>query len=143
MKKPRSVSLNTKGGQTIDDNNKRNCSRDGSNNKRRSFFELSLSLIFSLWCLVFLFYFRLGLGHGNGGKFPLTCVPFYLGSAPFLTQFVFFFFFWVHGFELLANFFSSVGFVCFYFAFFSVCFRGNQTKELKVEAFISGVYLLW
>ncbi|KAB2620750.1 hypothetical protein D8674_039508 [Pyrus ussuriensis x Pyrus communis] len=38
------------------------------NNKSKIFYELSLSLIFSLWCLVFLFYSRLGLGHGNGGN---------------------------------------------------------------------------
>ncbi|KAM2230688.1 hypothetical protein ACFX1S_015069 [Malus domestica] len=37
------------------------------NNKSKSFYELSLSLIFSLWCLVFPFYSKLGLGHGNGG----------------------------------------------------------------------------
>ncbi|KAI4315542.1 hypothetical protein L6164_028340 [Bauhinia variegata] len=36
------------------------------NNNKRSFYELSLSLIFSLWCLLFLFYSKLGLGHGNG-----------------------------------------------------------------------------
>jgi hypothetical protein len=40
------------------------------------------------------------------------------------------------------NSFFCMGYVCFYFAFFCVCFRENQTKELKVEAFISGVYLL-
>ncbi|CAL9030435.1 unnamed protein product [Prunus brigantina] len=39
-----------------------------STNKSKSFYELSVSLIFSLWCLVFLFYSKLGLGHGNGGN---------------------------------------------------------------------------
>lgn len=54
MKKPRNGSINTKF-----------C---GNSENRKSFFELSLSLIFSLWCLVFLFYSKRGLSHGNGGK---------------------------------------------------------------------------
>ena len=54
MKKPRNASINTK------------CC--GNSENRKSFFELSLSLIFSLWCLVLLFYSKHGLGHGNGGK---------------------------------------------------------------------------
>ncbi|XXG61410.1 hypothetical protein AAC387_Pa05g0032 [Persea americana] len=39
--------------------------RASINSKKKSFFELSVSLIFSLWCLVFLFYTRLGHSHGN------------------------------------------------------------------------------
>ncbi|KAJ7952160.1 Galactose-binding domain-like [Quillaja saponaria] len=50
-------------------NNKEMNNRKWKSN-RRSFFQLSLSLIFSLWCLLFLFYFELGLGHGNGGNLP-------------------------------------------------------------------------
>lgn len=42
-------------------------SRSNDNKSRKSLYELSLSLIFSLWCLVFLFYSRLGLTLGNGG----------------------------------------------------------------------------
>ncbi|KAH7513723.1 hypothetical protein FEM48_Zijuj11G0011400 [Ziziphus jujuba var. spinosa] len=61
MKKPRNISLNVKC-RTNDNNN--NCS---NSKKRKSFYELSLSLIFSLWCLIFLFYSRLGLSHGNEG----------------------------------------------------------------------------
>ncbi|GKV31658.1 hypothetical protein SLEP1_g40331 [Rubroshorea leprosula] len=34
----------------------------------KNFYELSLSVILSLWCLVFLFYSRLGLSHENGGN---------------------------------------------------------------------------
>ncbi|GMP96699.1 hypothetical protein CsSME_00045226 [Camellia sinensis var. sinensis] len=37
-------------------------------NHRKGFFELSLPLIFSFWCLVFLFYSKLGLTHGNEGN---------------------------------------------------------------------------
>ncbi|GAV88781.1 Sad1_UNC domain-containing protein [Cephalotus follicularis] len=44
-------------------------SKENSNNSN-SFYELSLSLVFSLWCLVFLFYSRLGLSHENEGNFP-------------------------------------------------------------------------
>ena len=79
---------------------------DGSENKRRSLYELSLSLIFSLWCLVFLFYFRLGLGHGNGCKFSLTLFFFFFFShfiwvlQLFLPSLYFFFRFWVNGFGL-------------------------------------------
>ncbi|XP_028774738.1 SUN domain-containing protein 5 isoform X2 [Neltuma alba] len=36
----------------------------------RSFYELSLSLLLSLWCFLFLFYSKPGLGHANGGKLP-------------------------------------------------------------------------
>lgn len=54
MKKPRNGSINTKF-----------C---GNSENRKSFFELSLSLIFSLWCLVFLFYSKRGLSHGNGAN---------------------------------------------------------------------------
>ncbi|EOY25065.1 Galactose-binding protein isoform 2 [Theobroma cacao] len=38
-----------------------------SSNNGKSFYEVSLSVIISLWCLVFLFYSRLGLSHENGG----------------------------------------------------------------------------
>ncbi|GMJ13728.1 SUN-domain protein 5 [Hibiscus trionum] len=34
----------------------------------KSIYELSLSVIISLWCLIFLFYFRLGHSHENGGN---------------------------------------------------------------------------
>ncbi|KAE8690211.1 F-box protein SKIP8 [Hibiscus syriacus] len=34
----------------------------------KSVYELSLSVIISLWCLLFLFYFRLGHSHENGGN---------------------------------------------------------------------------
>lgn len=43
-------------------NNNRSSSISG-----KSFYELSVSVIISLWCLVFLFYFRPGLSHENGG----------------------------------------------------------------------------
>ncbi|KAJ4954707.1 hypothetical protein NE237_011490 [Protea cynaroides] len=33
---------------------------------RKSFYEVSLSLVFSLWCIVFLFYSEIGYSHGNG-----------------------------------------------------------------------------
>ncbi|KAK6274576.1 hypothetical protein POUND7_004285 [Theobroma cacao] len=39
-----------------------------SSNNGKSFYEVSLSVIISLWCLVFLFYSRLGLSHENGGN---------------------------------------------------------------------------
>ncbi|KAE8706341.1 F-box protein SKIP8 [Hibiscus syriacus] len=46
--------------------------RDAIKNNRfmnaKSIYELSLSLIISLWCLSFLFYFRLGHSHENGGN---------------------------------------------------------------------------
>ncbi|KAM1035091.1 hypothetical protein ACFX1X_038837 [Malus domestica] len=83
MKKPRNGSFYTKT-QTrnfhtsIDGSNFQESNSGGEsckskskkcyNNKSKSFYELSLSLIFSLWCLVFLFYSKLGLGHGNGGN---------------------------------------------------------------------------
>ncbi|XWS48789.1 hypothetical protein CRYUN_Cryun13aG0106800 [Craigia yunnanensis] len=44
-------------------NNNNNNSVNG-----KSFYELSLSVIISLWCLVFLFYSRLGVSHENGGN---------------------------------------------------------------------------
>ncbi|KAF6146075.1 hypothetical protein GIB67_033434 [Kingdonia uniflora] len=37
-----------------------------NNNMRKSIYELSLSLLFSLWCVFVLFYSRLGDSHGNG-----------------------------------------------------------------------------
>ncbi|XP_010267608.1 PREDICTED: SUN domain-containing protein 2 isoform X2 [Nelumbo nucifera] len=37
-----------------------------TNSSRKSFYELSFSLIFSFWCLLFLFYSRLGHSHRNG-----------------------------------------------------------------------------
>lgn len=66
MKKPRHGSLHIKI-QSNDDNCKGGKNNKSSNKGGKSLFELSLSLIFSLWCLVFLFYSKLGLGHGNGG----------------------------------------------------------------------------
>ncbi|CAL5442732.1 unnamed protein product [Camellia sinensis] len=57
MKKPRKVdSINIK------------CQSNVVNNKKKGFFEVSLPLIFSFWCLLFLFYSKLGLTHGNGGN---------------------------------------------------------------------------
>lgn len=67
MKKPRHGSLHIKI-QSNDDNCKGGKNNKSSNKGGKSLFELSLSLIFSLWCLVFLFYSKLGLGHGNGGN---------------------------------------------------------------------------
>ncbi|XP_062026254.1 SUN domain-containing protein 5 [Rosa rugosa] len=74
MKKPRHGSLHIKiqsndNSDTKDKGDKNNKSSNHyNNNKGKSFYELSLSLIFSLWCLVVLFYSKLGLGHGNGGN---------------------------------------------------------------------------
>ncbi|XVF51294.1 hypothetical protein PTKIN_Ptkin04bG0173500 [Pterospermum kingtungense] len=47
-----------------------NNNNNGNNNSinGKSFYELSLSVIISLWCLLFLFYSRLGLSHENGGN---------------------------------------------------------------------------
>ncbi|GMQ05824.1 hypothetical protein CsSME_00050683 [Camellia sinensis var. sinensis] len=57
MKKPRKVdSINIK------------CQSNVVNNKKKGFFEVSLPLIFSFWCLLFLFYSKLGLTHGNGAR---------------------------------------------------------------------------
>lgn len=67
MKKPRHGSLHIKI-QSNDDNCKGGKNNKSCNKGGKSLFELSLSLIFSLWCLVFLFYSKLGLGHGNGGN---------------------------------------------------------------------------
>ncbi|KAL4332404.1 hypothetical protein GQ457_07G004280 [Hibiscus cannabinus] len=57
--------------------NKNNTSSSFINAK--SIYELSLSVIISLWCLVFLFYFRLGHSHENGGNShpenQTTCSP--------------------------------------------------------------------
>ncbi|XP_059662200.1 SUN domain-containing protein 5 [Cornus florida] len=39
-----------------------------TNKKRKSLFDLSFPLFFSLWCIVFFFYAKLGLTHGNGGN---------------------------------------------------------------------------
>ncbi|KAL5538137.1 hypothetical protein UlMin_044215 [Ulmus minor] len=66
MKKPRNGSFHVKCLHSCSNNNKNNCK-----NKRKSLYEISLSLILSLWCFVFLFYSKLGLSHGNGG----TCLP--------------------------------------------------------------------
>ncbi|KAJ9148085.1 hypothetical protein P3X46_030179 [Hevea brasiliensis] len=80
MKKPRSGSLiiNAIGCQNIKNRNNGNSSKNSSSssssnshnkkNNRRSFYELSLSLILLLWCLVLLFYTRLGLSHENEGN---------------------------------------------------------------------------
>ncbi|XP_054824435.1 SUN domain-containing protein 5 isoform X2 [Prosopis cineraria] len=38
----------------------------------RSFYELSLSLLLSLWCFLFLFYSKPGLGHANGALFEFN-----------------------------------------------------------------------
>ncbi|XVF10388.1 hypothetical protein REPUB_Repub07fG0178600 [Reevesia pubescens] len=52
--------------KTNRDSSKNNNNNNSMNGK--SFYELSLSVIISLWCLVFLlFYSRLGLSHENGG----------------------------------------------------------------------------
>ncbi|KAJ8768578.1 hypothetical protein K2173_022694 [Erythroxylum novogranatense] len=48
-----------------------NSSKKNNKNGRRSFYELSLSLILLLWCLIFLFYTRLGLSHENEGNLTL------------------------------------------------------------------------
>ena len=70
-------------------NNNNNCK-----NKRKSLYELSLSFVLSLWCLVFLFYSNLILGQGNAGTFPFL-FPF----TSHLFAFKGFFFlnlFWPH-----------------------------------------------
>lgn len=68
-KKPLNVSLNITNNEHNENrnkgSNKNDCSR---NNKRRSFCDVSLSLIISFWCLVFLYYSKLGLGHDNEGN---------------------------------------------------------------------------
>lgn len=80
MKKPRNASINTK------------CC--GNSENRKGFFELSLSLIFSLWCLVLLFYSMHGLSHGNGCKWiSFSVYPFcYL---VLVSAFVLLYFSWV------------------------------------------------
>ncbi|KAG2677022.1 hypothetical protein I3843_12G081000 [Carya illinoinensis] len=77
MKTPRKVSLKIKC-QNINDNQskeskKNNCIREDNNNTR-SFYELSVSFILSLWCLFFFFYFHLDHVHGigNGGNSYIT-----------------------------------------------------------------------
>ncbi|OMO79788.1 hypothetical protein CCACVL1_13425 [Corchorus capsularis] len=52
----------TKTNKTIVKNSTNNINR----NNGKNFYEVSLSVIISLWCLVFLFYSRLGLSHENG-----------------------------------------------------------------------------
>ncbi|XP_050227013.1 SUN domain-containing protein 5 [Mercurialis annua] len=56
------------------------CSNNNLKNKnnRRSFYELSLSFMLLLWCLVLLFYTRLGLSHENEGNVTLqnTSIPY-------------------------------------------------------------------
>uniref|UniRef100_A0A5B7ADY6 SUN domain-containing protein n=1 Tax=Davidia involucrata TaxID=16924 RepID=A0A5B7ADY6_DAVIN len=44
------------------------CRSNSVNNNRKSFFGLSLRLIFTIWCLLFFFYSKLGLTHVNGGN---------------------------------------------------------------------------
>lgn len=79
-----------------------------STNKSKSFYELSVSLIFSLWCLVFLFYSKLGLGHGNGGIifsiYDLCSIFLCFGFSLFLI--LIFILFLVFGFGFLVNFVS-------------------------------------
>ncbi|KAG8659035.1 hypothetical protein MANES_02G008500v8 [Manihot esculenta] len=77
MKKPRSGSLilNAIRCQNIKNRNIDASSKNNTNNNknnRRSFYELSLSLILLLWCLVLLFYSRLGLSHENEGNLTLV-----------------------------------------------------------------------
>lgn len=60
MKKSRNrLSTSTKGRSFFVKNNE---------NNRKGVFERSLPLVFSFWCLVFLFHSKLGLTHGNGGN---------------------------------------------------------------------------
>lgn len=70
-----------------------------STNKSKSFYELSVSLIFSLWCLVFLFYSKLGLGHGNGGIifsiYNLCSIFLCFGFSLFLILIFYLFGFWI------------------------------------------------
>ncbi|KAM7280274.1 hypothetical protein ACFE04_007408 [Oxalis oulophora] len=50
-------------------NNNKNANNANNAKSKRSFYELSsLSLVLSLWCLLFLFYSRLGLSHENAGN---------------------------------------------------------------------------
>lgn len=84
MKKPRSGSLilNAIRCQNIKNRNIDASSKNNTNNNknnRRSFYELSLSLILLLWCLVLLFYSRLGLSHENEGLifYPLIYCSIY------------------------------------------------------------------
>ncbi|KDP25275.1 hypothetical protein JCGZ_20431 [Jatropha curcas] len=79
MKKPPrngSLILNAIRCQSIQNrNNENSCKNSASNNNknnRRSFYELSLSLILLLWSLVLLFYTRLGLSHENEGNLALN-----------------------------------------------------------------------
>ncbi|OVA06272.1 Sad1/UNC-like [Macleaya cordata] len=68
MKKNRDTHINISNND--DDNIK--IKKDDCKKNRKSFYELSLSLIFSLWCFLFLFYSRLGHSHENGDpKFSL------------------------------------------------------------------------
>ncbi|KAG8496813.1 hypothetical protein CXB51_008049 [Gossypium anomalum] len=55
---------------TIKTKNNKNSNNNDKNNliNGKSIYELSLSVIISLWCLIFLFYFRLGHSHENGGN---------------------------------------------------------------------------
>ncbi|XP_021281113.1 uncharacterized protein slp1 isoform X2 [Herrania umbratica] len=62
----RSNCNNSRGEETKTNGDNKDSSNISSNNGR-SFYEVSLSVIISLWCLVFLFYSRLGLSHENGG----------------------------------------------------------------------------
>ncbi|PON68999.1 SUN domain containing protein [Trema orientale] len=68
MKKPRNGSLHVKCQTIYFDHNNNN-----KNNKRKSFYELSLSLILSLWCLVFLYYSKLGLS-SQGNADSVSCI---------------------------------------------------------------------
>ncbi|XP_043718207.1 SUN domain-containing protein 5 [Telopea speciosissima] len=60
MKKPRNV--------TIDSHTTTTTTLVNTNdiNSRKNLYELSLSLVFSLWCIIFLFYSKFGYSHGNG-----------------------------------------------------------------------------
>ncbi|XP_015583558.2 SUN domain-containing protein 5 [Ricinus communis] len=72
MKKPRNGSLiiDAIRCQKNNDNSSSSSNKNNKNN-RRSFYELSLSLMLLLWCLVLLFYTRLGLSHENEGNLAL------------------------------------------------------------------------
>ncbi|XP_042487817.1 SUN domain-containing protein 5-like [Macadamia integrifolia] len=60
MKKPRNPS--------IDNHNATTITKTTDINSGKSFFNVSLSLVFSLWFIIFLFYSKCGYSHGNGNE---------------------------------------------------------------------------
>ncbi|MCL7034174.1 hypothetical protein MKW94_016991 [Papaver nudicaule] len=64
MKKIRDTHINI---ITSDDANSNSTKEGDCKINRKNYYELSLSLMFSLWCFVFLFYSRFGHSHENGG----------------------------------------------------------------------------